>query len=238
MAKLRVHELAKELGTTSKVVLQALKDSGEFVKSASSTIEAPVARKMREHFAKLAVEVEAAAPKIKEAKKKVASKTAKVKAAKKAKTQENETVAAAGTAKEDNKPAPSEEAKKAASIKPGPKPGPKPAPKAEKPKSAPGGPKPAPKPGKSPGSSAPKPAPRAGAPRPGNNPFASAQGMPRPGGPRPGNNPFASSQGMPRPGGTSGQRKSSGRGRPGKGNRRQSSATPDVTAGTIPQLLP
>lgn len=228
MAKLRVHELAKELGTTSKVVLQALKDSGEFVKSASSTIEAPVARKMREHFAKLAVEVEAAAPKIKEAKKKVASKTAKVKAAKKAKTQENETVAAAGTAKEDNKPAPSEESKKAASIKPGPKPGPKPAPKAEKPKSAPGGPKPAPKPGKSPGSSAPKPAPRAGAPRPGNNPFASAQGMPRPGGPRPGNNPFASSQGMPRPGGTSGQRKSSGRGRPGKGNRRQSSATPNV----------
>lgn len=228
MAKLRVHELAKELGTTSKIVLQALKDSGEFVKSASSTIEAPVARKMREHFAKLTEEVEAAAPKIKEAKKKVASKTAKVKAAKKAKTEENETVAAAGTAKEDSKPAPSEEAKKAASIKPGPKPGPKPAAKAEKPKSAPGGPKPAPKPGKSSGSSAPKPAPRAGAPRPGNNPFASAQGMPRPGGPRPGNNPFASSQGMPRPGGTSGQRKSSGRGRPGKGNRRQSSATPNV----------
>lgn len=228
MAKLRVHELAKELGTTSKIVLQALKDSGEFVKSASSTIEAPVARKMREHFSKLAEEVEAAAPKNKEAKKKVASKTAKVKAAKKAKTEEDETVAAAGTAKEDSKPAPSEEAKKAASIKPGPKPGPKPAPKAEKPKSAPGGPKPAPKPGKSPGSSAPKPAPRTGTPRPGNNPFASAQGMPRPGGPRPGNNPFASAQGMPRPGGTSGQRKSSGRGRPGKGNRRQSSATPNV----------
>lgn len=228
MAKLRVHELAKELGTTSKIVLQALKDSGEFVKSASSTIEAPVARKMREHFSKLAEEVEAAAPKNKEAKKKVASKTAKVKAAKKAKTEEDETVAAAGTAKEDSKPAPSEEAKKAASIKPGPKPGPKPAPKAEKPKSAPGGSKPAPKPGKSPGSSAPKPAPRTGTPRPGNNPFASAQGMPRPGGPRPGNNPFASAQGMPRPGGTSGQRKSSGRGRPGKGNRRQSSATPNV----------
>lgn len=228
MAKLRVHELAKELGTTSKIVLQALKDSGEFVKSASSTIEAPVARKMREHFSKLAEEVEAAAPKNKEAKKKVASKTAKVKAAKKAKTEEDETVAAAGTAQEDSKPAPSEEAKKAASIKPGPKPGPKPAPKAEKPKSAPGGAKPAPKPGKSPGSSAPKPSPRTGTPRPGNNPFASAQGMPRPGGPRPGNNPFASAQGKPRPGGTSGQRKSSGRGRPGKGNRRQSSATPNV----------
>ncbi|MDU5315821.1 MAG: translation initiation factor IF-2 N-terminal domain-containing protein, partial [Varibaculum cambriense] len=82
MAKLRVHELAKELGTTSKIVLQALKDSGEFVKSASSTIEAPVARKMREHFAKLAEEVETAAPKVKAAKKKVASSAAKTKVAK------------------------------------------------------------------------------------------------------------------------------------------------------------
>ena len=39
-------------------------------------------------------------------------------------------------------------------------------------------------------------APRPGAPRPGNNPFASQQGMQRPGAPRPGNNPFASQQGM------------------------------------------
>lgn len=82
VAKLRVHELAKELGTTSKIVLQALKESGEFVKSASSTIEAPVARKMREHFAKLAEEVETAAPKVKAAKKKVASSAAKTKVAK------------------------------------------------------------------------------------------------------------------------------------------------------------
>ncbi|MBE8146530.1 translation initiation factor IF-2 N-terminal domain-containing protein [Brevibacterium casei] len=41
MAKPRVHELAKELGTTSKIVLEKLKDMGEFVSSASSTLEAP-----------------------------------------------------------------------------------------------------------------------------------------------------------------------------------------------------
>ena len=48
--KARVHELAKELGLESKNVLAWLKDNGEFVKSASSTIEAPVARKLREAF--------------------------------------------------------------------------------------------------------------------------------------------------------------------------------------------
>jgi len=42
--KARVHELAKELGVTSKELLATLKEQGEFVKSASSTVEAPVAR--------------------------------------------------------------------------------------------------------------------------------------------------------------------------------------------------
>src|SRR5881398_3085859 len=46
--KARVHELAKELGVTSKEVLAKLKEQGEFVKSASSTVEAPVARRLRE----------------------------------------------------------------------------------------------------------------------------------------------------------------------------------------------
>lgn len=51
--KRRVHELAKELGVTSKVILAELRDAGEAVKSASSTIEAPVARRLREaHGAK------------------------------------------------------------------------------------------------------------------------------------------------------------------------------------------
>ena len=48
--KARVHELAKELGVTSKEVLARLKEQGEFVKSASSTVEAPVARRLRESF--------------------------------------------------------------------------------------------------------------------------------------------------------------------------------------------
>ena len=46
--KARVHELAKELGVTSKEVLARLSEQGEFVKSASSTVEAPVARRLRE----------------------------------------------------------------------------------------------------------------------------------------------------------------------------------------------
>ncbi|WP_433787261.1 translation initiation factor IF-2 [Actinomycetospora sp. CA-101289] len=46
--KARVHELAKELGVTSKQVLTQLESLGEFVKSASSTVEAPVARKLRD----------------------------------------------------------------------------------------------------------------------------------------------------------------------------------------------
>ncbi|WP_410654370.1 translation initiation factor IF-2 [Amycolatopsis sp. lyj-112] len=48
--KARVHELAKELGITSKEVLAKLKDQGEFVKSASSTVEAPVARRLRDAY--------------------------------------------------------------------------------------------------------------------------------------------------------------------------------------------
>ena len=52
MAKPRVYEIAKELGIDSKTALEKLKDMGEFVKSASSTIEPPVARKLKSAFAK------------------------------------------------------------------------------------------------------------------------------------------------------------------------------------------
>lgn len=235
MAKLRVHELAKELGTTSKIVLQALKDSGEFVKSASSTIEAPVARKMREHFAKLAEEQEAAAPKAKAEKQKAAPKTAKAKAGAKAGASKAAGSKAAASKDTEAKAAPQSKAKpaakgakKTAASKAAPKPGPKPAAKETEAKPKKKAAKPAAKPGRSAAKPGPKPAPRPGGPRPGNNPFASSQGMPRPGGPRPGNNPFASSQGMPRPGGSSGQRKNAGRGRPGRGNRRGTGATPNV----------
>ena len=207
MAKPRVHELAKELDpsgkkVTSKIILAWLKDQGEFVKAASSAVEPPVARRVREHFAPM-VEGDGAKKAKSDAPKPGAKKAAKP---------------APKPAKPAAKPAPVEGAKPAA-----PKPGPK-APKpvvAEEPKPVA---KPAPKPAKPAAKPAPKvekvegakpaapkpaaPAPRGGA-RPGNNPFASSQGMPRPGGARPqpgqgGPRPAAprpGSNGAPRPGG-------------------------------------
>ncbi|WP_427385135.1 translation initiation factor IF-2 [Janibacter sp. G56] len=50
MAKVRVYELAKELGVESKTLLAHLKEQGEFVRSASSTIEPPVVRKIKQNF--------------------------------------------------------------------------------------------------------------------------------------------------------------------------------------------
>lgn len=50
MPKARVYELAKQFGVDSKTVLAKLKDMGEFVKSASSTVEAPVVRKLTAAF--------------------------------------------------------------------------------------------------------------------------------------------------------------------------------------------
>ena len=198
MAKLRVHELAKELGITSKELMGHLKEAGEFVKSSSSSLEPPVVRQMREKFA--------AAPKTKKAEAKPAAKAPKPSAAKPAAKK-----AAAPTAEV------SDAAPKAAAPKPGaPKPRAKKADAAPKPasrKSAEGGaPKPAPR-----RADAPRPA-RSGGPRPGG---------PRPGGPRPGNNPYASSQGMPRPGGSGGPRPGaprpggSGNGGPRPGGPRQ-----------------
>ena len=51
MAKIRVYELAKEFGVESKAVMAKLEEMGEFVRSASSTIEAPVVRRLRQAFA-------------------------------------------------------------------------------------------------------------------------------------------------------------------------------------------
>ena len=189
MAKLRVHELAKELGITSKELMGHLKEAGEFVKSSSSSLEPPVVRQMREKFA--------TAPKTKKAEAKAAAKAPKPSAAKPAAKK-----AAAPKAEA------SDAAPKADAPKPGaPKPRAKKADAAPKPasrKSAEGGaPKPAPR-----RADAPRPArpggPRPGGPRPGNNPYASSQGMPRPGGsggPRPGTpRPGGSGNGGPRPG--------------------------------------
>jgi hypothetical protein len=46
----RVHELARELGWTSRQLLAELSRRGEFVKSAASQLEAPVVRAIRQQF--------------------------------------------------------------------------------------------------------------------------------------------------------------------------------------------
>ncbi|RAX47644.1 translation initiation factor IF-2 [Arthrobacter sp. AQ5-06] len=212
MAKVRVHELAKELGITSKDAVTKLQELGEFVRSASSTIEAPVVRKLRNAYPDAAAKTAApaAAPK-------APAPSAETRPAAPAPGPAAPSAPAAPAAAAPAAPAAAAPAAPAAvsaapaapaaaPVAPAPaatapstgaKPGARPAPKAE----APAAPT---RQGGSQGGSAPRP----GGPRPGNNPFATSQGMPRGRGgdgeraPRPGNNPFAPSQGMPRAGGS------------------------------------
>ena len=84
MAKPRVHEVAKELGLTSKEVLAHLEKIGEAVKSHSSTIEESVAERVRSDLSsngKSAPAKKAAAPKKAAPKKDAAPKAAAPKAA-------------------------------------------------------------------------------------------------------------------------------------------------------------
>jgi hypothetical protein len=48
--ELRVHDLAKELGVTSKEILAWCNAYGEFIKSARSTLRAPLIRRLRAQF--------------------------------------------------------------------------------------------------------------------------------------------------------------------------------------------
>jgi translation initiation factor IF-2 len=77
VAKVRVYELAKDLGLESKELLAKLQEVGEFVSSASSTVEAPVVRKLMDKFPDL----KPADPAPKPVKKAAAKKTAAKKAA-------------------------------------------------------------------------------------------------------------------------------------------------------------
>jgi translation initiation factor IF-2 len=228
-----VHEIASELGVDSKVALAKLKELGEFVKSPSSTIEPPVARKLR-----AALEAEgAAAPAAKPAAAKPAASGAKPGPARPTPSP----APAATPAAQAPAPAPAAPTAPAAPEASAPRPASgadasggaapaAPAPDAVTPGAATPG---AATPGSAtPGPAAPRPG---GTPRPGNNPFASSQGMgQRPAGPRPGNNPFASAQGMgqrptpgniprpqaPRPGAPRpGAPRPGGAGRPGGGGR-------------------
>ena len=204
MAKVRVYELAKELGVESKTIMTKLGELGEFVRSASSTIEPPVVRKLRDSYPAGAAPAPAPRPAPKPA-------AAPVEA--------NAAPAVAAPAPVVSAPAASVPAPSAPSA-PAPL---TPAPTVAAPSAAaPGTTTPAPSalprtaaPAADAGRPGPRPAPtRPSGSRPGNNPFAPSQGMgrgerpsgpggsggPRSGGPRPGNNPFAPSQGMPRPG--------------------------------------
>ena len=229
MAKLRVHELAKELGIPSKELLAYLRDKGEYVKASSSALEPPVAREAREHFEKLSGSASGDA--------KSAPKKAAPKPKAKASTKTAETASAAPA--QDDAPA-SAEAPKPSAHKPGPRAPKAAAPKAaasEKAEAAPRAPKPTPRQARGSSEEAPKPAagaPKPGAPRaprPGGSaakPGAPRPAAPRPGGPRPGNNPYASSQGMPRPGGSQGGR---GGNRPARGAQGERPARPGGAQG-------
>ena len=220
MAKPRVHEIAAEMGVESKVALKTLQEMGEFVKTASSSVEPPVARRLRDELKRRAAEQDsggsqAAGDKAKPAApKKATPKPSPAKAAKPAarktaaKPAPKATPKTAGAAPSRTaaKPVATPQPPSRSAVAPTPtpkpgaagaeagKPGPKPGAAAK-----PAAPKPAPKPStdaRSTGGTAPKPG---AVPKPGAAPKPGGNNIPRPRGPRPGNNPFASSQGMGRP---------------------------------------
>ena len=172
MSKVRVHELAKQLGMESKVVLAKLQEMGEFVRSASSTVEAPVVRKLIEMYPDAKPVSDAKPVKKAAAKKTAAKKTAEVNPELAA-----ELAAELGVDLEALKASRAESAAQAAA----PAPAPTPAPSAD--------------------AETPAPESKPTTPRPGNNPFSTAGGtspaVPRP--PRPGNNPFSTGGAVPRP---------------------------------------
>ena len=181
MSKVRVHELAKQLGMESKVVLAKLQEMGEFVRSASSTVEAPVVRRLIEMYPD-AKPVEEKKPVKKAAAKKAAAKAPK----------EVNPELAAELAAELGVDLEALKASRAESVAPQQVITP-----AETTPSAEATTKPAtPRPGNNPfssgsstGSAVPRP------PRPGNNPFSTGGAVPRP--PQ---RPAGGAPGSPRPG--------------------------------------
>ncbi|RSZ61755.1 translation initiation factor IF-2 [Corynebacterium hylobatis] len=256
--KLRVHELAKKLGVTSKELLATLKEQGEFVKTASSTVEPPVVRKMLDLYEKEAApKPGAAAPKPGAAAAKPAPKPGA--------TAPRPGPKPGPAAPKPAAPAPAPAPKPAAAAKPAPspaaaakpaapapapkpaaaaKPGPKPGPAAAKPGPKPGG---APKPGgerPTPANAMPRPMPRPGGrPRVANNPFSSGGERPAPrpgggrgqGGPRPGGR---GGQGAPRPGGQGAPRPGGDRPAQGGGRRPSPANMPPASQAPTPGQMP
>ncbi len=189
MAKTRVHELAKEFGVESKFVLEKFKEMGEFVKSASSTVELPAEMRFRKEYGDELKTAAAPAP-AEAAPEKPAEKPAQKAPAK----------AAAKPKAPGAKTAPPE-------LEPEPAPEPAPEPVVEapapvethepEPPAEPEAPAAAASASPTPKPPAPRPVGRPGTPRPGNNPFAASQGMGRR--PRPTDGAPPGDQRAPRP---------------------------------------
>ncbi|AKA96902.1 translation initiation factor IF-2 [Corynebacterium ulcerans] len=248
--KLRVHELAKQLGVTSKELLATLKEQGEFVKTASSTIEPPVIKKMKQHYAAQDATAAQGSAKTAPEATKATPASAKPAAPKPAAPKPASAKPAAPKPAAAKPAAPKPASAKPAAPKPAVKPVPKPgfsASQSDTPKTPGSAPKPGagaspsamPRPQARPGGNAPKPGGRA--PRVANNPFSSGERpAPRPGGgnrpgngPRPGGAPRPgagrgaqggnNAERQPRPGGRGGQQRQQGGNRPqqGTGQERQ-----------------
>jgi len=184
VAKVRVYELAKDVGMDSKDVLAKLQEMGEFVRSASSTVEPPVVRKFLEKFPPVAKPAGEEKP----AKKAPAKKAA----AKKAPVQES---VESPTVEIPETPAPIAQTPPTPPSRPTNIPSaPNPIPP-RPPQARPGAPRPGNNPFGTP--NAPRP-PQA---RPGNNPFGTPGG-PRP--PRPLGNSSGGAGAPQRPGGPRG----------------------------------
>ena len=201
MSKVRVHELAKQLGMESKVVLAKLQEMGEFVRSASSTVEAPVVRKLIEMYPD-AQPVEEKKPVKKAAAKKAAAKP-------KGEVSAEQAAELAAELGVDIEALKLEQAKAQANKEEAAK---NEAAKTESAQRATENP-------------ATSVAPTPAAPRPGNNPFSTGSAVPRP--PRPGNNPFSTGGVVPRPPQRS---QGAGAPRPGMAGSRPGSVRPGFAA--------
>ena len=204
MSKVRVHELAKQLGMESKVVLAKLQEMGEFVRSASSTVEAPVVRKLIEMYPD-AKPVEEKKPVKKAAAKKAAAKP-------KGEVSAEQAAELAAELGVDIEALKLEQAKAVANKEEAAK-------HEAAERAAENGVTP-------PAASTSKPS--APAPRPGNNPFSTGGAVPRP--PRPGNNPFSTGGAVPRPPQRAAGSQGTGTPRPGMAGSRPGSVRPGFAA--------
>jgi translation initiation factor IF-2 len=187
----------------SKVVLAKLQEMGEFVRSASSTVEAPVVRKLIEMYPD-AKPVEEKKPVKKAAAKKAAAKP-------KGEVSAEQAAELAAELGVDIEALKLEQAKAIANKEEAAK-------HEAAERAAENGVTP-------PAASTSKPS--APAPRPGNNPFSTGGAVPRP--PRPGNNPFSTGGAVPRPPRPAGSQ-GTGAPRPGMAGSRPGSVRPGFAA--------